>query len=178
MSVGTCFGKFTKTTKFRLHITALDFLAPYAKVTMGASHLSYLCLCCHHLHPLLSPLLVSVGVGSRDAHIFYLSDITFNICWHRTCLQDVILEDATLQLYILVSTDIIFVGNYFQICNTPLIRQFVLDRGQSLLLIFFFYQQWESIYRWYLPLMFLEAIWPKNISITVGLLYSTQFGLV
>lgn len=32
ISVGTCFGKFTKTKKFRLHITALDFLAPYAKV--------------------------------------------------------------------------------------------------------------------------------------------------
>ncbi|MCJ8733600.1 hypothetical protein PDJAM_G00225590, partial [Pangasius djambal] len=31
VSVGTCFGKFTKTHKFRLHITALDFLAPYAK---------------------------------------------------------------------------------------------------------------------------------------------------
>ena len=32
ISFGVCFGKFTKTTKFRLHITALDFLAPYAKV--------------------------------------------------------------------------------------------------------------------------------------------------
>lgn len=32
VSIGTCFGKFTKTSKFRLHITALDFLAPYAKV--------------------------------------------------------------------------------------------------------------------------------------------------
>jgi len=31
ISFGTCFGKFTKTKKFRLHITALDFLAPYAK---------------------------------------------------------------------------------------------------------------------------------------------------
>ncbi|XP_056267268.1 60S ribosome subunit biogenesis protein NIP7 homolog [Pseudoliparis swirei] len=31
VSVGTCFGKFTKTIKFRLHITALEFLAPYAK---------------------------------------------------------------------------------------------------------------------------------------------------
>ena len=29
--LGTCFGKFTKTRKFRLHITALDFLAPYAQ---------------------------------------------------------------------------------------------------------------------------------------------------
>ena len=32
MSVGTCIGKFTKTRRFRLHITALDFMAPYAKV--------------------------------------------------------------------------------------------------------------------------------------------------
>ena len=32
VSLGTCFGKFTKTHKFRLHITALDYLAPYAKV--------------------------------------------------------------------------------------------------------------------------------------------------
>lgn len=31
VSVGTCFGKFSKTGKFRLHITALDYLAPYAK---------------------------------------------------------------------------------------------------------------------------------------------------
>ncbi|KAB7505852.1 60S ribosome subunit biogenesis protein NIP7-like protein [Armadillidium nasatum] len=30
VSVGTCFGKFTKTKKFHLHITALDFLAPYS----------------------------------------------------------------------------------------------------------------------------------------------------
>jgi len=32
LSFGTCFGRFTKTRKFRLHITALDFIAPYAKV--------------------------------------------------------------------------------------------------------------------------------------------------
>ncbi|KDR11092.1 60S ribosome subunit biogenesis protein NIP7 homolog [Zootermopsis nevadensis] len=31
VSVGTCFGKFTKTGKFKLHITALTFLAPYAQ---------------------------------------------------------------------------------------------------------------------------------------------------
>lgn len=31
MSVGVCFGKFTKTGKFRLHITALPHLAQYAK---------------------------------------------------------------------------------------------------------------------------------------------------
>ena len=32
VSVGTCIGKFTKTKRFRLHVTALDFMAPYAKV--------------------------------------------------------------------------------------------------------------------------------------------------
>ncbi|KAL6058059.1 hypothetical protein STEG23_028331 [Scotinomys teguina] len=31
VSLETCFGKFTKTHKFRLHVTALDYLAPYAK---------------------------------------------------------------------------------------------------------------------------------------------------
>uniref|UniRef100_A0A5S6PID5 60S ribosome subunit biogenesis protein NIP7 homolog n=3 Tax=Brugia TaxID=6278 RepID=A0A5S6PID5_BRUMA len=31
LSFGTCLGKFTKTKKFRLHITALDYIAPYAK---------------------------------------------------------------------------------------------------------------------------------------------------
>jgi len=34
LSLGICFGKFTKTGKFRLHITALDYLAPYAKVSL------------------------------------------------------------------------------------------------------------------------------------------------
>ncbi|CAM9340542.1 unnamed protein product [Ectocarpus fasciculatus] len=31
ISIGTCFGKFTKNGKFRLHVTCMDFLAQYAK---------------------------------------------------------------------------------------------------------------------------------------------------
>src|SRR5688572_28848845 len=31
ISIGTCFGKFTKGGKFRMHITCLDYLAQYAK---------------------------------------------------------------------------------------------------------------------------------------------------
>jgi len=31
VSCGTCFGKFTKSRAFRLHITCLDYLAQYAK---------------------------------------------------------------------------------------------------------------------------------------------------
>ncbi|GAB6018700.1 ribosome biosynthesis protein nip7 [Chamberlinius hualienensis] len=34
ISLGTCFGKFSKSGKFKLHITALDYLAPYAKNKM------------------------------------------------------------------------------------------------------------------------------------------------
>lgn len=32
ISMGTCVGKFTKTGKFHLQVTALDIIAPYAKV--------------------------------------------------------------------------------------------------------------------------------------------------
>lgn len=32
VSLGSCFGKFNQGGKFRLHVTALDYLAPYAKV--------------------------------------------------------------------------------------------------------------------------------------------------
>jgi 60S ribosome subunit biogenesis protein NIP7 len=34
LSVGVCFGKFTKTRKFRLQITCLDYLAKYAVVNI------------------------------------------------------------------------------------------------------------------------------------------------
>mmetsp|Transcript_8601 Transcript_8601/g.12838 ORF Transcript_8601/g.12838 Transcript_8601/m.12838 type:complete len:182 (-) Transcript_8601:128-673(-) len=31
LSLGTCFGKFTKNNKFRLHVSCLDYIAQYAK---------------------------------------------------------------------------------------------------------------------------------------------------
>lgn len=31
LSLGTCIGKFTKTGKFRIHVTALDIIAPHAR---------------------------------------------------------------------------------------------------------------------------------------------------
>ena len=34
LHVGTCIGKFTKSGKFRLHITALEYLSQYAKVRL------------------------------------------------------------------------------------------------------------------------------------------------
>ena len=35
ISLGTCIGKYTKSGKFHLQITALDIIAPYAKVGMS-----------------------------------------------------------------------------------------------------------------------------------------------
>ena len=35
ISLGTCIGKFTKGGKFHLQITALDLIAPYAKVCVS-----------------------------------------------------------------------------------------------------------------------------------------------
>ena len=37
VSMGTCFGKFSKSGKFKLHISALDYIAQYAKFKVGCS---------------------------------------------------------------------------------------------------------------------------------------------
>lgn len=39
LSLGTCFGKFTKSGKFKLHITALHYMAPYAQVSICFSYI-------------------------------------------------------------------------------------------------------------------------------------------
>ena len=48
ITLGTCFGKFSKSGKFKLHVTALDYLAQYAKhkvrlstVSQGSSYSSF-----------------------------------------------------------------------------------------------------------------------------------------
>ena len=48
ISVGTCIGKFTKTKRFRLHVTALDFMAPYAKVSLVFFFLFHDCCWCYY----------------------------------------------------------------------------------------------------------------------------------
>ena len=47
VTLGTCFGKFSKTGKFKLHVTALDHIAQYAKYkvyfpSIQRSHLTFL----------------------------------------------------------------------------------------------------------------------------------------
>ena len=47
LSLGVCFGKFTKTKKFTLHMTCLDYLAQYAThdIPLGTIDLASLALC-------------------------------------------------------------------------------------------------------------------------------------
>ena len=40
VSLGTCFGKFSKNGKFKLHITSLDYLAQYAKYRVRIPRIS------------------------------------------------------------------------------------------------------------------------------------------
>jgi hypothetical protein len=40
VALGTCFGKFTKTKKFHLKVTALDFVAQHAKVRRPADEVA------------------------------------------------------------------------------------------------------------------------------------------
>ena len=42
VSLGTCFGKFSKSGKFKLHITALDYVAQYAKYKVCPHILNWL----------------------------------------------------------------------------------------------------------------------------------------
>lgn len=53
VSLGTCFGKFTKTRKFRLQITALEYMAPYAKVGTLTGALWLVPLSPNHFYSLL-----------------------------------------------------------------------------------------------------------------------------
>jgi 60S ribosome subunit biogenesis protein NIP7 len=45
ISLGICFGKFTKTGKFRMHVTCLDYIAQYAKVKTSDCFAPYIDFC-------------------------------------------------------------------------------------------------------------------------------------
>jgi 60S ribosome subunit biogenesis protein NIP7 len=54
LSIGICFGKFTKSGKFRLHVTCLDYLAQYATYKVG-----------HRFSPLLLIFLTLIRLSFR-----------------------------------------------------------------------------------------------------------------
>lgn len=60
ISLGTCLGKFSKTGKFRLHVTALDWISRFAqyKVSVPIPLLSI-----SHSHPLVTQATTEYGCG-------------------------------------------------------------------------------------------------------------------
>ena len=80
-SAGTCFGKFTKTRKFRLNITALDYLAQYATVSDGDAficvwknnnsdvyHIHTMTLCTHIT---LTWIMYTCAYGGTFLHVYH-----------------------------------------------------------------------------------------------------------
>jgi ribosome biogenesis protein Nip4 len=49
VSLGTCFGKFSKSGKFKLHITSLDYISKYAKYKVCNAVHSASATCITHL---------------------------------------------------------------------------------------------------------------------------------
>jgi len=45
VSLGTCFGKFSKSGKFKLHVTSLDYLAQYAKYKASIAFKKWIARC-------------------------------------------------------------------------------------------------------------------------------------
>jgi hypothetical protein len=107
VSMGTCFGKFTKTSKFRLHITALDYLAQYAKYKVLPKDIFPLfnrlleqqlldlnCLCIKRvMHSqyyfillLFSPIAARVPVYE---HKFCSNNLCFFFLKNEACLLDI-----------------------------------------------------------------------------------------
>ncbi|XP_051168059.1 60S ribosome subunit biogenesis protein NIP7 homolog [Leptopilina boulardi] len=116
MSIGTCFGKFTKSGKFRLHITALHYLAPYAqykiwlkssaeqqflyghhvtksglgRITEGTSQ--YQGVVVYSMHDL--PL--GFGVASKSTADCKNADPMSTICFHQADIGEYIRSEDTL----------------------------------------------------------------------------------
>jgi hypothetical protein len=57
---GTCLGKFTKSGKFRLHITALDYLAQYSKVCLRRILLFYVIVEDHPCNSILHSMASTI----------------------------------------------------------------------------------------------------------------------
>lgn len=116
ISLGTCFGKFTKTRKFRLHVTALDFLAPYAKykIWLKASAEQQF-LYGHHVTKnglgritentekyqgvvvySMSDLPLGFGVAARSTAECRHADPTTIVCFHQADIGEYIRSEDTL----------------------------------------------------------------------------------
>lgn len=73
VSLGTCFGKFSKSGKFKLHVTALDYLAQYAKYKV-CTVIQPLALILHHnMHTLCFHPAARFGSNPMERCLFYMA---------------------------------------------------------------------------------------------------------
>ena len=97
ISFGTSFGKFTKTNNFRLHITALDYLAPYAKVYVNCTlRFAVFLAVCYNIKLKVLRVFLCVFYGRlltltlyKHAHRICLRSVAFyiEICQYSVCMD-------------------------------------------------------------------------------------------
>ncbi|XP_030767488.1 60S ribosome subunit biogenesis protein NIP7 homolog [Sitophilus oryzae] len=116
VSAGTCFGKFTKTGKFRLHITALNYLAPYAQCKLwlkpaaeqqflygnnvSKAGLGRISENCEKYQGVLvysmSDLPLGFGVAAKSTAECKLADPLAAICFHQADIGEYIRSEEDL----------------------------------------------------------------------------------
>ncbi|XP_033225432.1 60S ribosome subunit biogenesis protein NIP7 homolog [Belonocnema kinseyi] len=116
VSVGTCFGKFTKSGKFRLHITALHYLAPYAEYKIWLkSSAEQQFLYGHHVSKsglgritegtpqyqgvvvyAMNDLPLGFGVAAKSTADCKNADPMTTICFHQADIGEYIRSEETL----------------------------------------------------------------------------------
>lgn len=114
--VGTCFGKFSKTNKLKFHITALNYLAPYAQYKVWVkqsfeqqylygnhipkSGLGRITENCPQYQGVvvysMSDLPLGFGVTARSTMDCKMADPLANVCFHQSDIGEYIRSEDTL----------------------------------------------------------------------------------
>lgn len=116
VSVGTCFGKFTKSNKFLLHITALTYLAPYAQYKVWVkSSAEQQFLYGNHINKAglgritentlqhqgvivlsMSDIPLGFGVTAKSTADCKLADPLVTVCFHQADIGEYVRSEDTL----------------------------------------------------------------------------------
>lgn len=116
ISLGTCFGKFTKTNKFMLQITALTYLAPYAQYKVWIkSSAEQQFLYGNHIHKnglgritentpthqgvvvlSMSDVPLGFGVTAKSTEECKLTDPLVTVCFHQADIGEFVRSEETL----------------------------------------------------------------------------------
>ena len=116
VSVGTCFGKFTKSNKFLLHVTALTYLAPYAQYKVWVkSSAEQQFLYGNHINKAglgritentiqhqgvivlsMSDIPLGFGVTAKSTADCKLADPLVTVCFHQADIGEYVRSEDTL----------------------------------------------------------------------------------